>query len=201
MKTSIAIGALALAVIAGSSQAAITNSSTAMFDYTTLPGYGVATSSVLNFSNDGWGGWSVPTGKVALGAVVTALGGQPLSVSAPALPGTAYPHYTYGAGEYGWVVRNGSVAQQVQISVFYADPVAGYTISKSSQLNYNGAGGYGGSLSVGIILGRGFGVNRQSVRLLLCGVVFVGRIFVFLGDWPALQHILFLVRVIDVFAV
>jgi hypothetical protein len=138
------VGAVAAAAVLGSASAStIVNSSTAMFDFTALPGYGVASSSIFNMSSSGWAGWSVPTGKVVLGATVTALGGQALSVSAPGMPGVAYPHYTYGANEYGWVVRNGTVGQQVQVDVYYADMPVGYSINKSPQLNY-GANGWGG---------------------------------------------------------
>jgi hypothetical protein len=161
-------GVVAAVAAAGSANATLINSSTAMFDYTTLAGYGVATSAVFNMSGTGWAGWSVPTGKVVLGAKVTTFGGGALSVSAPGMPSTAYPHYTYGAGEYGWVIQNGGTAQQVQMEVYYADAMEGYTITKSAQLNYSGTGWGGWSAPAGhVVVGGGYqflsgGVAGQS---------------------------------------
>lgn len=121
----------------------------APIDITTLPGYGVATSASFNFNAaGGWAGWSVPTGKVVLGANIISAGDSILDFAAfrPAGPGQAFPHYTFGANEYGWVMqaKSGQSNNGVQIEVYYADPLADYMITESVQLNYNGAGGYGG---------------------------------------------------------
>ena len=118
------------------------------FDITTLPGYGVATSMQFNFSPGGWAGWSVPAGKVVLGAAIISVGDDitDFPVFRPASPGEAFPHYTYGADEYGWVLQahSGQSNPGVQIEVYYADPLVGYTITQSMLFNYNGAGGYAG---------------------------------------------------------
>jgi hypothetical protein len=151
------VGVAAAVAVAGSASASVVNASSAMFDYTTLEGYGVATSAVFNMSGTGWAGWSVPAGKVVLGAKVTAFGGGALSVSAPGMPSTAYPHYTFGSGEYGWVIQNGGTAQQVQMEVYYADAMEGYTITKSSQLNYSNNGWGGWSAPAGhVVVGGGY---------------------------------------------
>jgi hypothetical protein len=119
------------------------------YDISSLPGYGVATSAVFYFSAGGWAGWSVPAGKVVLGAKIISAGDaeSDFAVFRPAGPGEVFPHYTYGANEYGWVMqaKSGQSNPGVQIEVYYADPVTDYSISLSpSQLNYNGGGGYGG---------------------------------------------------------
>ncbi|MBX3409403.1 MAG: PEP-CTERM sorting domain-containing protein [Phycisphaeraceae bacterium] len=161
------LSAVVLCVSAGA-HAQVVNSSNAMFDISTLSGFGTATSAVFNMSGTGWAGWSVPSGKVALGAVITA--SSPLSVSAPALPGTAYPHYTFGANEYGWVVQNGGTAQQVQIDVFYADAPEGYAITKSSQLNFSGTGFGGWSAPNGhVVTGGGYEFFNSTPQLSTIG--------------------------------
>ena len=74
-------------------------------------GYGVVTSNLLNYSDGGWAGWSVPAGKVVLGGgfvlsdpFSTSAGAA--AVSVPGTPDSVWPHYTYGADEYGWCVRD-----------------------------------------------------------------------------------------------
>jgi len=171
-------GAVAAVAVAGSASATVINASTAMFDYTTLAGYGVSTSAMFNMSGTGWAGWSAPTGKVILGAKVTTFGGGALSVSAPGMPSTAYPHYTFGAGEYGWVIQNGGTAQQAQIELYYADPMAGYTITKSPQLNYSNNGWGGWSAPTGhVVVGGGY-------QFLSGGVAGVSNIGTPGSAWP-----------------
>lgn len=131
-------------------------------DITTLPGYGVATSASFNFNGSGgWAGWSVPAGKVVLGAKIISAGDSfsDFSVFRPASPGEAFPHYTFGASEYGWVLQdNGRGANNgVQFEVYYSDPLPGYTITKSSTLNYSGTGWGGWSAPTdGLVTGGGF---------------------------------------------
>jgi hypothetical protein len=132
-----------------------------IFDITTLPGYGVATSAAFNFGPYGWAGWSAPGGKVVLGAKV--ISGDPISEFSafrPAGPGEVFPHYTFGPNEYGFVVQNALNGSNngVQFELYYADLLPGYTITKSAQLNYNGAGGYGGwsAPSGHVVSGGGF---------------------------------------------
>jgi hypothetical protein len=88
-------------------------------------GYGVATSSLLNYGDGGWGGHSVPAGKVVLGGGFYLTGG-PAAVSAPGTPNSVWPNYTYPDGEYGWVVRDdpggdGSSSPNSRIYAIYAD--------------------------------------------------------------------------------
>jgi hypothetical protein len=129
-------------------------------------------------SGTGWAGWSVPAGKVVLGAKVTAFGGGALSVSAPGMPSTAYPHYTYGSGEYGWVIQNGGTAQQVQMELYYADAMEGYTITKSAQLNYGNNDWGGWSAPAGhVVVGGGY-------QFLNGGVAGVSNIGTPGSSWP-----------------
>lgn len=182
--SSVVLSVLAAAAVSGVANAsAIINASSAMFDYTQLPGYGVGTSPIFNMTSSGWAGWSVPAGKVVLGATVTALGGHALSVSAPGMPDVAYPHYTYGTNEYGWVVRNGTIGQQVQIEVYYADMPLGYTIAKGPQLNYNGGGGFGGlSAPIGhVVVGGGYEFLGLGASPLLSTIGTPG------SSWPHYQ--------------
>lgn len=117
---------------------------------TTLPGYEAVTSSMLNFNGaGGWAGWSVPNGKVVLGANIISADDSiaDFSVFRPMGPGGTTPSgYTYGANEYGWILQSSlhEANNGVQIKVYYADLLAGYTISTSSPLNYNSAGGWAG---------------------------------------------------------
>ena len=132
----------------------------AMVDITTLPGYGVATSATFNFNGSGgWAGWSVPTNKVVLGAKIISAGDSISDFSAfrPAGPGEVFPHYTYGANEYGFVLQDNGLGANngVQIELYYADPMAGYTITESSQLNYSGTGWGGWSAPAGQVVSGG----------------------------------------------
>ena len=128
-------------------------------------GYGVAESSVLNYGDGGWGGWSVPGGEVVLGGGFV-LGdpysneGGPAAASAPAGPGSAWPHYTFGVNEYGWVVRDaldGKNSPNSRVYAIYADEPACYSIVQSSVLNYGDGGWAGWSVPNGTVaLGGGF---------------------------------------------
>ena len=135
--------------------------------YDNMPaGYGIAVSSVLHYNAaGGWGGWSVPAGKVVLGGgFVSSNPASAVSVSAPATPGTVWPHYTYGAGEYGWVVQAlVGQATDIQIYAIYADPIPGYEVIKSSSLNYSDTGWGGWSVPAGkVVTGGGFQLSAGS---------------------------------------
>jgi hypothetical protein len=137
-------------------------------DITTLPGYQVVTTSALNFSDGGWAGWSV-TGKQVLGASIIS-GGDSISdfsVFKPVGPGTVTPfNYTYGANEYGFLFRDrvdGVGNSGVQIELYFADPLAGYTITQSSTLNYSGTGWGGWSAPSGdVVSGGGFAFSNTG---------------------------------------
>ena len=49
-----------------------------------LTGYAVEKSVVMNYSDTGWGGWSVPAGKIVTGGGFE-LTGSPAAASAPAV--------------------------------------------------------------------------------------------------------------------
>jgi hypothetical protein len=93
-------------------------------DVTALPGYGVATSALFNFGGGGWAGWSVPAGKIVLGAKIISSGDTvaDFSVFKAAGPNEVYPHWRYGPAEYGWVMQAKQANHGVQIEVYYADP-------------------------------------------------------------------------------
>ena len=128
--------------------------------YDTMPtGYGVAVSPVMSFSDGGWGGWSVPQGKVVLGGGFIA--NNPVSASAPGTPNSIWAHYTYGANEYGWVIQDAVDGNNnaIQVYAIYADETAitGYEVMKSSALNYSDGGFAGWSVSSGkVVSGGGF---------------------------------------------
>jgi hypothetical protein len=94
------------------------------FDVRALPGYGVATSAVFYFSEGGWAGWSVPAGKVVLGAKIISAGDTlaDFAVFKAAGPDEVFPHYAYGPAESGWVLQAKQANVGVQIEVYYADP-------------------------------------------------------------------------------
>ena len=94
-------------------------------------GYGVATSSPLNYRDGGWAGYSVAAGKVVLGGGFDLGGldpeGGPAAVSAPGTPNSVWPHWEYGPAEYGWVVRDapdGSSSPGSLVYAIYADEPA-----------------------------------------------------------------------------
>jgi hypothetical protein len=94
-------------------------------DVTALPGYGVATSALFNCGGGGWAGWSVPAGKIVLGAKIISSGDTvaDFSVFKAAGPNEVYPHWTYGPAEYGWVLQAKQINHGVQIEVYYANGV------------------------------------------------------------------------------
>ena len=82
------------------------------------------TSSLLNYSDTGWAGWSCPTGMTAVGGGVhdNAYPMGPQGIAKPgAVIGTAtypvFPHYTFGTNETGYVAQNGGTAQSAKIYV------------------------------------------------------------------------------------
>jgi hypothetical protein len=125
-------------------------------------GYGVVKSSALNYSDGGWGGWSVPAGKVVLGGGYELSAGS-AAASAPATPSSVWPHYTYGADEYGWVVRgaeDGYSSPGSYVYAIYADAPAGYGVVKSSALNYSDGGWGGWSVPAGTkVLSGGYNLT------------------------------------------
>jgi hypothetical protein len=124
---------------------------------TPLSGYGVVTSVVLNYGDGGWGGWSVPAGKVVLGGGFYAT--APVAVSVPGTPNSVWEHYTYGPAEYGWVVRDApdGVNNTITIYAIYADAPPGYGVVTSVPLNYADGGWGGWSVPPGkVVLGGGF---------------------------------------------
>ena len=130
-------------------------------DITTLPGYEVVTSGTFNFNGSGgWAGWSVNNGKVVLGADIISAGDSILdfSVFRPVGPGETTPFgYTYGANEYGFILQDNHLGANngVQIQLYYTDPLTGYTITKSSQLNYSNNGWGGWSAPSGQVVSGG----------------------------------------------
>ena len=87
-----------------------------------MAGYTISKSSTLNFSGTGWGGWSAPAGQVVSGGgyQFTNTGASPAS-SQFADNGSAWPHYTFGPNEQGWVVQNGGTASAANIYVISFD--------------------------------------------------------------------------------
>jgi predicted ribosomally synthesized peptide with SipW-like signal peptide len=82
-------------------------------------------SSVLSYSSTGWAGWSCPENTKAVAGGYMAPDGStptnPVSNYGLAVPGAViggsvypnFPHYTFKAGETGFVLQNGDVAQQL----------------------------------------------------------------------------------------
>ena len=154
IKTTILSAALAGSMLlAGTAQAA-------PVDITALPGYEVVTTSLLNFNSaGGLAGWSVNNGKVILGAKIISGGDtvSDFSVFRPTAPGETWNGYTLGANEYGFAFAAdfGTANNGVQFELYYADPMAGYTISKSSTLNFSGTGWGGWSAPAGQVVSGG----------------------------------------------
>jgi hypothetical protein len=126
-----------------------------------VSGYEVVTSPSMVFGDGGFGGWSCPAGKTVIGGGFEAT--NPVAVSAPGTPGSVWPHYTFPAGESGWVVRDAQDGAGNTITVYAvcADPPSGYEVVTSSPLFY-GDGGFGGwSCPAGTaVLGGGFEGTR-----------------------------------------
>ena len=119
-----------------------------------LAGYEIVYSPELTFSDGGWAGWSCPEGKVVLGGGFDADGS--VKASAPAKPDSEWPHYTFGADEYGWVVQS---AEPINGSVYAicADEPDGYEIFESNPITFSTTGWGGWSVPEGgLILGGGF---------------------------------------------
>jgi len=126
---------------------------------TTLPGYEVVTSAAFDFGPYGWAGWSANNGKVVLGAKI--ISGDPISEFSafrPVGPGETTPFgYTYGANEYGFILQNALNGSNngVQFELYYANMPTGYTITKSSTLNYSSTGWGGWSAPNGDVVSGG----------------------------------------------
>jgi hypothetical protein len=137
------------------------------FDITALAGYEVVTTSALNFSDTGWAGWS-KSGKVVLGAKIISDGDtvSDFSVFKPVGPGTVTLGYTYGANEYGFLFRdvsNSAANPGVKIELYFADMMAGYTITESRSMNYSGTGWGGWSAPAGdVVSGGGFAFSSTG---------------------------------------
>ena len=129
-----------------------------------LSGYEVVTSPPLAFNDTGYGGWSCPAGKVAVGGGFVG-NTFPVSVSAPGTPGSVWPHYTFGAAEYGWVIQNGGTAQSITVYVVCADAPSGYEVVTSSALNFSDTGWAGWSCPTGkVVTGGGFNLSAGAVE-------------------------------------
>jgi hypothetical protein len=130
--------------------------------YADMPaGYEIVTSSAMSFSDTGYGGWSCPAGKVVLGGGFESTG--PVSVSAPGTPGSVWPHYTFGADEYGWVVRDApdGTGNTITVYAICADPVAGYEVVTSTELTFSDTGYGGWSCPADkVVTGGGFDAER-----------------------------------------
>jgi hypothetical protein len=154
VKTTILSAAFAGSMLlAGTAQAALV-------DITTLPGFEVVTTSTLNFNSaGGLAGWSVPNGKVILGAKIISSGDtvSDFAVFRPTGPGETWNGYTLGANEYGFAfqAKNGTANSGVQFELYYADPLANYTITKSADLNYSDTGWGGWSAPAGQVVSGG----------------------------------------------
>ena len=135
---------------------------------TPLSGYEIITSPAMAYGDGGWGGWSVPAGKVVLGGGFVlsnpwATSAGAAAASAPGTPGSVWPHYTYGANEYGWVVHaaiDGVSDPGSRVYAIYADAPAGYGVATSALLNYSDGGWGGWSVPAGtVVLGGGFNLT------------------------------------------
>jgi len=140
----------------------------APFDITTLAGYQAVQTSTLNFGDGGWAGWSIP-GKVVLGAKIISAGDtvSDFSVFKPVGPNTVTPTgYTLGANEWGFIFRdvvNSAPNPGVKIELYFADQMAGYTITESNTLNYSNTGWGGWSAPSGnVVSGGGFAFTETG---------------------------------------
>jgi hypothetical protein len=69
------------------------------------------TSSTLQFGPNGWGGWSCPSGMKAVGGghTLASVAAEGVAQPGATIGGSTYPtfpHYTFSAGETGYVVQN-----------------------------------------------------------------------------------------------
>jgi hypothetical protein len=143
-------------------------SQAAPIDITTLSGYEVVTTGLLNFNNaGGMAGWSAANGKVILGAKIISAGDtvSDFAVFRPTGPNETWNGYTLGTNEYGFAfqARSGQSNNGVQFELYYADPMAGYTITKSSTLNYSATGWGGWSAPAGsFVTGGGYAFSNAA---------------------------------------
>jgi hypothetical protein len=79
-----------------------------------------AASPALALGPLGWGGWSCPSGTTVVGggyepAEATVLVSEAAKPESASGLYPAYPHYTFSAGETGWVVQNSNTGQTLTI--------------------------------------------------------------------------------------
>lgn len=79
-------------------------------------------SGMMEFGPLGWAGWSCPTGSHVIGGghepanlVVSAEGRAETGAVIDGYTYPVFPHYTFKAGETGWVVHNSNVGQNLTI--------------------------------------------------------------------------------------
>ncbi len=82
------------------------------------------TSSTMSYGPTGWAGWSCPSGTHAVGGGVIEnaypMGPQGIAQPGATIGGSTYPvfpHYTFPAGETGYVAQNGGTGQTAKIYV------------------------------------------------------------------------------------
>lgn len=140
----------------------------APFDITTLSGYEVVTTSVFNFNGaGGMAGWSAKNDKVILGASIISGGDtvSDFSVFRPTKPGETWNGYKLGGNEYGFAfqAKNGTANSGVQFKLYYANLMAGYTITESSTLNFSETGWGGWSAPLGnVVSGGGYAFANNA---------------------------------------
>jgi len=180
------VGGVLLLLASGQSQAAAQTAEVWTISGTSaLTGTGSVYSRVTlgqtwSLGSFGWAGWSVPTGKVVTGARIVSGGPYAeFQTFRPARPNDVFPHYTYGANEYGWVIQNALNGPNlgVQIEVFYADEPTGYAITMSNAPIVNnvatatGPGSivYGGgysNLGERVVSSQALGTNAWEVTVV-----------------------------------
>jgi hypothetical protein len=150
----------------GSATFTSSGSTSGTFNRTTLPGYTKVTVTV-NVSSASQSFVLAPSGTVLLGAKIVS--GHPITSFNTFVP-TTYPEFPSGPttspsvfnvstgrppvplnqnftgiGRTGVCLKTktGAVANGLQLEIEYASCPSGYTLTKSTQKNWNGAGGYG----------------------------------------------------------
>ena len=86
-----------------------------------------AESPALAFGPMGWGGWSCPAGTTVVGggyepADATVLISEAAKPESESGMYPVYPHYTFPAGETGWVVQNSNTGQTLTIYAICVAP-------------------------------------------------------------------------------
>ena len=77
-------------------------------------------SGPMQFGPNGWGGWSCPAGTHVVGGGYLP-GTATVQISEAAEPGSVsglypvYPHYSFPAGETGWVVQNNNDGESIEV--------------------------------------------------------------------------------------